>query len=62
MRRLVGDELWDAVELLSPPEPPKPKGERPRDPARIVLEVIVHVLRSQGTAASPAGGLEASGG
>jgi transposase len=45
MKRLVGDELWELVEPLLPPEPDKPKGERPRISARSVLEGIVY--RSQ---------------
>jgi transposase len=46
MRRLVGDELWELVEPLLPPEPEKPKGGRPRVPSRAALEGIVYVLRS----------------
>ena len=43
---LVSEGLWRAVEPLLPPEPPKPKGGRPRIPDRAVLEGIVFVLRS----------------
>jgi transposase len=43
---LVTDELWAVVESLLPPEPPKPKGGRPRVPDRAVLTGIVFVLRS----------------
>jgi transposase len=43
---LVSDELWDAIEPLLPPEPPKPKGGRPRLPDRACLTGIVFVLRS----------------
>jgi transposase len=43
---LVGDDLWDAIEPLLPPEPPKPKGGRPRVPDRACLTGIVFVLRS----------------
>ena len=46
MKRLVSDELWELVEPLLPPEPDKPKGARPRVPARSVLEGIVYVLKS----------------
>ncbi len=46
MKRLVSDELWELVEPLLPPEPDKPKGGRPRLPARSVLEGIVYVLKS----------------
>ena len=28
-KSLVSDELWELVEPLLPPEPPKPKGEDP---------------------------------
>ena len=31
---LVGDELWEVIEPLLPPEPPKPKDGRPRVTAR----------------------------
>jgi hypothetical protein len=37
---LVGDELWEVIEPLLPPEPPKPKGGRPRVPARVSLSGI----------------------
>jgi transposase len=43
---LVSDELWDTIEPLLPPEPPKPKGGRPRLPDRACLTGIVFVLRS----------------
>jgi transposase len=43
---LVGDELWGIVEPLLPPEPPRPKGGRPRAPNRWALEGIVYVLKS----------------
>ena len=35
--RDVPDELWAAVAPLLPPEPPKPKGGRPRVPDRVAL-------------------------
>ena len=44
--RMVSDELWAAVETLLPPEPPKPKGGRPRVSNRAAFAGIVYVLRS----------------
>lgn len=43
---LVRDELWELIEPLLPPEPPKPKGGRPRVPDRAALTGILFVLRS----------------
>ena len=43
---LVSDELWAIVEPLLPPEPPKPKGGRPRIPDRACLTGIIFVLKS----------------
>ena len=43
---LVSDELWEVIKPLLPPEPPKPKGGRPRLPARVALAGILFVLRS----------------
>src|SRR5215212_3672880 len=43
---LVSDELWEIIELLLPPEPPKPRGGRPRVPDWAVLAGIVFVLKS----------------
>ncbi len=43
---LVSDELWEAIAPLLPPEPPKPKGGRPRLADRACLTGIVFVLRS----------------
>lgn len=43
---LVTDELWQVIEPLLPPEPPKPKGGRPRLPNRAVLGGILFVLKS----------------
>ena len=43
---LVSDDLWAAIAPLLPPEPPKPKGGRPRLPDRAVLTGILFVLRT----------------
>lgn len=43
---MVSDELWATVETLLPPEPPKPKGGRPRVSNRAAFAGIVYVLRS----------------
>jgi len=43
---LVPDELWEMIEPLLPPEPPKPKGGRPRVPDRACLTGIVFVLKT----------------
>jgi transposase len=43
---LVSDELWAVVEPLLPPEPPKPKGGRPRMSDRAALSGILFVLKS----------------
>src|SRR5687768_12767331 len=43
---LVSDELWAIVEPLIPPEPPKPKGGRPRVPDRAALTGILFVLKT----------------
>ena len=43
---LVSDELWALVAPLLPPEPPKPKGGRPRVSDRAALTGIVFVLKS----------------
>ncbi len=43
---LLPDELWDIIEPLLPPEPPKPKGGRPRVPDRACLTGILFVLKS----------------
>src|ERR671913_180554 len=45
-KELVSDELWEAIEPLLPPEPPKPKGGRPRVPDRAALAGIVFVLKT----------------
>jgi transposase len=43
---LVPDRLWEEIQLLLPPQPPKPKGGRPRVPDRACLTGIVYVLRT----------------
>jgi transposase len=46
-KRLVTDELWEAIEPLLPEEPPKKsKGGRPRVPDRAALTGIIFVLKS----------------
>ncbi len=42
----MSDELWETVEPLLPPDPPKPKGGRPRIDDRAALTGIVFVLKS----------------
>ena len=43
---LVTDELWEQIEPLLPPEPPKPKGGRPRIPDRQALTGVLFVLKT----------------
>ena len=43
---LVTDDLWEIVQPLLPPEPPKPKGGRPRVPDRAALTGILFVLKT----------------
>jgi len=45
-RQWVTDDLWEQVKPLLPPEPPKPKGGRPRIPDRRCLVGIIFVLRT----------------
>ena len=45
-KSLVPDDLWAALETLLPPEPPKPRGGRPRCDDRAALAGIIFVLRS----------------
>ncbi len=43
---LVTDELWEVIEPLPPPEPPKPKGGGPRVDDRAALTGILFVLKT----------------
>ena len=43
---LVPDELWELLAPLLAPEPPKPRGGRPRVPNRATLTGILFVLKS----------------
>jgi transposase len=45
-KELVTDELWEVIEPLLPPEPPKPQGGRPRVEDRAALSGIIFVLKS----------------
>jgi len=45
-KELVTDELWEIIEPLLPPEPPKPKGGTPRVDDRAALGGIIFVLKS----------------
>jgi len=43
---LLTDELWQRIEPHIPPDPPKPKGGRPRVSARACLTGILFVLKT----------------
>lgn len=45
-KTLLPDELWTLIEQLLPPEPPKPKGVRPRLDNRMALTGILFVLKT----------------
>ena len=45
-RPILPDELWELIKPLLPPEPPKPRGGRPRVPDRACLTGILFVLRT----------------
>ena len=45
-QELVTDELWEIIEPLLAPEPPKPEGGRPRVENRAALTGIIFVLKS----------------
>ena len=44
-KELVTDELWEIIEPPLPPEPPKPRGGRPRVEDRAALAGIIFVLK-----------------
>ena len=44
--RELAEELWPVIQPLLSPEPPNPKGGRPRIPDRKVLAGIIFMLRS----------------
>jgi transposase len=46
MAKLLTDELWNRIEPLIPPEPPRPEGGRPRIGARACLLGILFVLKT----------------
>jgi transposase len=43
---LLPDELWERIEPLLPPQPPRPKGGRPPVPNRAALTGILFVLKT----------------
>jgi transposase len=43
---ILDDELWVLIAPLFPPDPPRPKGGRPRVPPRVALTGILFVLRT----------------
>jgi transposase len=45
-KQQVNDTLWEAIAPLIPPEPPKPKGGRPRVEDRKALGGILFILRT----------------
>ena len=45
-KALLSDQLWEVIEPLLPPEPPKPKGGRPRISNRAALTGILFVLKT----------------
>ena len=45
-KELVTDDLWETIEPLLPPEPPKPQEGRPRVEDRAALSGIIFVLKS----------------
>lgn len=40
------DEVWERIKCAIPPEPPKPKGGRPRMPDRDALDAIFYLMRT----------------
>ena len=59
-KELLPDALWARIAPLLPPEPPKPKGGRPRVSDRAALTGILFVAALD-SAAVPAPGSTASG-
>lgn len=45
-KKLLPDDLWQKIEPLLPPEPPKPKGGRPRLSDKAALTGILFVLKT----------------
>ena len=43
---LIGENLWQAIQPLLPPELPKPEFDRPRVPDRAALADIIYVLKT----------------
>lgn len=43
---LLPDALWERIQPLLPPQPPKPDGGRPRVPDRAALTGILFVLKT----------------
>jgi hypothetical protein len=43
---LLTDELWEHIKQQIPPEPPKPKGGRPRISNRACLTGILFILKT----------------
>ena len=43
---LLPDSLWERIQPLLPPEPPKPNGGRPRVPARAALTGILFIMKT----------------
>ena len=43
---LLPDEVWERIKTAIPPEPPKPKGGRPRMDDRKALNAIFYILRT----------------
>lgn len=42
----IPDALWKRIEPILPPEPPEPKGGRPRMPNRQAMDAIFYILRT----------------
>ena len=42
----ISDEVWQRISWSIPPEPPKPKGGRPRMDNRKALDAIFYALRT----------------